>query len=335
MYLKKVWVIVSLAMVLVFSLGAVEGQMGNSSNHTDVEAIYNSIRHSTPEYQWDESIVTFQNEGMTLVCTLTIPRTNKKCPIVISLVGFTGTRNGDPILGSDEKDFERLSRILAEQGFASLRVDYRGSGDSDGDYSMTTFSTQISDVLAAVEYIDSNLSRQVDSNSIGIIGFSQGGLVGSAAAAKDKRVDSLVLWSPVSHAPIVYDGLLTKEGIKQGLTLETGGSITLGIYVEGQYYWDVTLGKEFFEDLFNIDPIADIRNYKKPLMAICGHNDVIIWPQPAMSQLYLKYHNGSKKLVELDTDHSLNSWDGPLPEKFDDAIYWSTAWLIKTLNQKK
>lgn len=37
--------------------------------------------------------------------------------------------------------FERLSRILAEQGIATLRVEYRDSGDSDGTFDMTLYWT--------------------------------------------------------------------------------------------------------------------------------------------------------------------------------------------------
>jgi pimeloyl-ACP methyl ester carboxylesterase len=327
-------VLVVLCVMFSFSVPALADDGTAMAFHgSTVEAIYDSIRHSAPEYEWEESIVTFENEGMTLVCSLIVPYTPKKPPIVITLNGFGGVRDSDPVPGTDEGLLKRNARILAEQGFASLRIDFRGSGDSDGDYSMTTFTTQISDALAAVQYVSTHLKHLVNTKRIGMLGFSQGGLVGSVTASKDKRVDSLVLWSPVSHPPICYEGLLTKQGIKDGLALENGGSITLPVSVEGELFFDITLGKGFFEDLFNIDPIADIRKYKKPLMVIAGSNDVIIWPQPAMGQLYLKYHDGNEKLVLLDADHAFDFWVGPAPEKLDDAIYWGVAWFIKTLDK--
>jgi pimeloyl-ACP methyl ester carboxylesterase len=304
----------------------------NRNNNGDVEQIYNNIRYATPVYEGTESIVTFENEGLTLVCTLTIPNTRKKAPIVITLNGFNGDRNDAVIPGTDEPFFKRVARMLAEQGLASLRVDFRGSGDSDGEYNITTFSTQISDTIAALDFICSDLKHLVDSNSIGIIGFSQGGLVGSVAAAKDKRVDALVLWSPLTNPPRSFQGLLLEEGIKQGLALPDGGSAIFGIYVGGQYvYWDAYLGKAFFEDIFKIDPLAEIKDYKEPMMVIVGSNDPIIWPQPAVGKLYLKYHPGSEKLVVLDADHAFNYWEGPEPQKLHDAIYWSAAWFISTI----
>ena len=330
MRLQKTTIILTI-LVMVLAVGAPSGLAANNHhNGADVDAIYQSIRDNGPVYEWDESIVTFENEGMTMVCSLTIPKTGNKAPIVITLNGFAGDRNDWVIAGTDEPYFKRVTRLLAEQGFASLRVDFRGSGDSEGEYQMTTFSTQISDILAAVDYICQNLRYQVNTKAIGIIGFSQGGLVGTSVAAKDKRVSSLVLWSPVASPAKCFGGLLTDEGLKKGLALPDGGYDMFGLYINGEYInWDVPLGKGFFLDIFNIDPIAEIRKFKEPMMVIVGQNDPIIWPQPANGKLYMKYHEGNENLVVLDADHDFNSWEGP--EKIDDAIYWSTAWFIKTL----
>ena len=105
------------------------------------------------------------------------------------------------------------------------------------------------------------------------------------------------------------------------------------LYLDGVYLnWDLPLGKVFFEDLFNIAPVSEIRKYQDPLMVIVGNEDPIVWPQPAKGQLYIKYHEGFEKLVALDVDHAFNWWAGP--EGPDTAYYWSTAWFIKTLKTK-
>ncbi len=325
MNLKKILMIITCLLVLVFSLNAKGHNPGPS-----VEEIYDSIRSSGPQYDWQESIVTFTNEGMTLVCSLTIPNTSHVSPIVITLNGFLGTRDEAPAAGTDEGILKRNARILAEHGFASLRVDFRGSGDSDGEYQITTFSTQVSDTLAALDYICSHLKHQVDTKSIGILGFSQGGLVGSTTAAQDKRVESLVLWSPATCPPHSYEGLITKEGILAGLALPDGGWDLFPLSLNGQYLGlDAPLGKEFFEDLFKINPVAEIGKYKNPLMVIVGSNDIIVWPQPTKGQTYLTYHQGPEHLVNLNADHAFDYWAGT--EKLDDAIFWGTAWFIKTL----
>jgi len=310
----------------VFSSGK---QIEKVCNYSDFDEIYQSVKSSDTCYEWEETIINFRNEGMNLVCSLVIPECARKRPIIITLNGFIGNRNGGILPGTNERIWVRLSRMLAENGLASLRVDFRGSGDSDGDYCMTTFSTQISDALATVNYIDSNLKKKVNTKNIGLFGYSQGALVASTAAAVDRRIKSMVLWSPVANAPLCYEGLLTKQGLKDGLAIQDGSTITLGIYVDGQYAADVTLGKGFIQGIFKIDPLTEIKSYEEPLMVVVGINDVIMWPQPDMGELYLKYHNGCEKLLALNTDHYIDSWNSC--DKVDEAIYWTTAWFIRTL----
>ena len=317
-------------LVMVAAVGTPSGLEAKNHHNGDVEAIYQSIRNSAPLYEWDEEIVYLENEGMTMVCTLTIPRTRHLCPIVVTMNGFAGTRDEAPVNGTDEGMLERNARILAEQGFAALRVDFRGSGDSDGEYQMTSFSTQVSDAMAALNYIRRNLKNRVNTKSIGMLGFSQGGLVGSTTAAKDGHVDALVLWSPATFPPHEYEGLITKQGILAGLALPDGGWDMFPLSLNGVYLgFDVPLGKVFFEDLFKIDPAAEIGKYRNPLMVIVGSNDVIVWPQPAKGQIYMKYHKGHEHLVTLNADHAFNYWEGT--GKLDDAIFWGIAWFIKTL----
>jgi hypothetical protein len=85
-------------------------------------------------------------------------------------------------------------------------------------------------------------------------------------------------------------------------------------------------------DLYRINPVSEIqKNYQGPLMVLCGMQDPILWPQPLMSEPYMLYHEGPEKLVMLDADHAFNWWDGPEPQKLHDAIYWSAAWFLYTL----
>lgn len=324
--------ILSLVLVMVLSVNVVSAnELDRINCSQDVESIYQSIRHSSPEYEGTESIITFQNEGMTLVCTLTIPNTKKKPPIVISLNGFGDTRNSLPVGSTGEGILERNSRILAENGIASLRVDYRGSGDSDGEYSMMSFSTQISDALAAIDYVCKNLNNEVNTKKLALLGWSQGGLVASIAASKDKRVSSVVLWAPVSHAPVAYERLLSEAGIKKGLALHEGQSAVFPLYKRGvDIHWDVLLGKAFFDDLYAISPLPEISKYKNPLLVVVAGDDETIWPQPAMGQVYLNYHSGEEKIIIVEgSDHTFNFTTGQ--EKVDQFIYWATAWFEKTI----
>jgi pimeloyl-ACP methyl ester carboxylesterase len=302
------------------------------AGHADVDAIYNSIRYSAPKYETTETIHTFQNEGMQIVASLTVPNTHQKVPIVLTFNGFLGTRDEAPIGGSDEGILKRNARIFAEQGIATLRVDFRGAGDSDGDYTFTSFTRQISDALTAIEYVKNNLKHLVDANSIGLLGFSQGGLVSSCTGAQSKDVDAIVLWSAPAYPPYDYEGLLTREGMQAGVALADGETILLPLFLNGQPLGlDAPLGSQFFDDMFRVQPTAAIATFKKPVMYVSGLTDPIVWPQTAVGESFLKYHEGPEKIVVIDADHAFNYWDTN-HEKLDDAIYWSVSWFLATLN---
>ncbi|UCH93827.1 MAG: hypothetical protein JSV88_26655, partial [Candidatus Aminicenantes bacterium] len=114
MKLKKEFIITFLLVSVLSFVPTGEVKANKYSNGHDLEAIYENIKYSGPVYEWDESIVTFQNEGMTVVCSLTIPQTHHLAPIVITLNGFAGDRNDVVIPGTDEPLFKRFARILAE-----------------------------------------------------------------------------------------------------------------------------------------------------------------------------------------------------------------------------
>ncbi len=334
-YQTKGLTLMTMLVVFIFSLSislsAVAENVDTVYAKKTVESIYNSIRYAPPQYDLIQFVVNFQNQGMNMVATLVLPQGSRKPPIVITCNGFAEDRFYKEIPNTGgELYYDRVSRLFAQQGIATLRIDYRGSGESDGDYTMTTFSSQVSDVLAAVEYVDSNLKRKVDRSRIGLFGHSQGGLVISVASGQDKRVKSVVMWSAPSSPPINYSTLITVKGIRDGLALPDGGSIVLPLYWKGIYLCDIELGKGFFLDLFAVDPVASIRDYTGPLMYVAGRNDDIVFPQPVPGQAFMNQHEGLEMLVVLEGDHEFNS-DISF-EMFDDAVFWAAAWYLFTLN---
>ncbi len=117
-----------------------------------------------------------------------------------------------------------------------------------------------------------------------------------------------------------------------GVALEDGETIFLPLFLGGQPLgFDAPLGSQFFDDLFIVQPTAEIAKFKKPMMYVSGLTDPIVWPQPAVAESFLNYHDGPEKLVTIDADHAFNYWDTD-HEKLDDAIFWSLSWFIATLN---
>ena len=278
-----------------------------------------ALAGSMAEYGVSESDISFSNAAQTIVGTLAMPEGEGPFPVALLLHGFTGTRHELPVLGTEDTMFSRAARWLGERGVASLRIDFRGSGESEGAWEDTTFSGQISDAIAALDYLET--LEGVDSGKMSILGLSQGGLVAAAAAGRDARVSNLVLWSAVSNPVMSYGILLGYENLLAGAA---AGEEALTIALP----WgaETALKGPFFEDIFLVDPVAEIAGYGGPLLAITGARDTTVTPQPHAGQVFLDYHEGAEALVVLDGDHIFDVL-AEVTEVIDEALAYSLAWL--------
>lgn len=144
-----------------------------------------------PPFPYHEEEVQFSSteDDILLSGTLTYPEGNGPFPAVILLSG-SGSSNRDEEI-SGHRPFLVLADYLTRNGIAVLRYDDRGVGESEGD-ALTATSRDLSiDGEAALDYL---LSRtDIASDIIGIIGHSEGGLIGPMVADRREEVKFLVL----------------------------------------------------------------------------------------------------------------------------------------------
>ena len=89
--------------------------------------------------------------------------------------------------------FVSFARDLAAAGFAVLRFDFRGEGDSDRDFERTSLETRIEDAYLAVDAVRAlNPSAEVT-----MVGLRLGATIGLATAIRRGDVARVVLWDPV------------------------------------------------------------------------------------------------------------------------------------------
>jgi len=135
--------------------------------------------------------VILENNQQKIVGILHIPDQLKradKAPGILMLHGFTGNKT------EAHRLFVRVARKLCDAGFIVLRFDFRGSGDSDGEFEDTTVPAQVDDAKKALDYLTS--LNQVNQDKVGVIGLSMGGRVAVILSLNDKRVKFLILYSP-------------------------------------------------------------------------------------------------------------------------------------------
>lgn len=220
--------------------------------------------------------IEIKNENLTLRGMLHTPENfQEKIPVVCMFHGFTGDKLGSHFM------FVRLSRILASKGIASIRFDFIGSGESDGDFVNMTLSNELEDARLILMYARS--IDFVDTDRIGILGFSMGGAVASMLAAEHKEIiKTLCLWAPAGNmAEIAIQGKSKKD-------IEMVRKI-------GYYDLDGYLvGINFIDDLLATDIFSESSSYDKNVLLIHGTGDTSV--PISTSEKYLKLY-GNKGIL--------------------------------------
>ena len=110
------------------------------------------------------------------------------------------------------------ARAFCEAGLAVLRFDYRGCGDSEGEFRDATVSTRQADIDRAMGL----LAEMSGAERIGLLGLRFGSLLAASVAEKRGDVPFLVLWEPVADGKSYFMADLRKKLIKEMMTAGKG-----------------------------------------------------------------------------------------------------------------
>lgn len=240
-----------------------------------------------------QKAVEINNRNLILRGMLHIPdKVEGKMPIVIIYHGFCGNKMGPHFM------FVKLSRTLEKLGIASIRVDFAGSGESDGKFVDMTFNKEVFDANRILDYVKE--LNFVDKDRIAILGFSMGGAIASVIAGeRNKEINTLCLWAPAGNMEEIilsdtYIGDKYDEFIKKGT-----------FSVEG-----LSLGKEFVEDIKTANIFNRASKYNGETLIIHGTKDEIV--PIDTSKHYLKIYGENSDLKFIDGANHMfekNIWE--------------------------
>ena len=207
--------------------------------------------------------------------------------------------------------FELIADSLANHGIASVRFDFNGHGESEGEFQQMTVPNEIEDAKHVVEYVRD--LRYV--SKVAIAGHSQGGVVASMTAGElgSEDIAAVALMAP---AAVLRDDAI--RGTVMGQQ-QQGDPADPPEYIN---LWGLKLGRDYILTAQRLPIYRTAMRYQGPAFILHGTADRLvpytygerfndIWPK--------------SEYVELEGfDHG-----------FAQNIYRATdlvsSWLIRTL----
>lgn len=227
----------------------------------------------------DGEFIQTETELGTLYGELEMPKGEGPFPVMVIIPGSGPTdRNGNTAAGKNNS-LKLLAEALADKGIASLRYDKRGAGKNSSvsvPEEELNFDQFIADATAWIEL----LKQDKQYTDIGIIGHSQGSLVGMLAAQKgDADIFISLAGAGRTIDQVMYDQLkeqlpddLLKESkkimdqIKAGKTVEDIGKELQSLFRPSV--------QPFLSSWMKYDPAEEIKNLDIPTLIINGKNDI-------------------------------------------------------------
>ncbi len=202
----------------------------------------------------------------------------------------------------------RLGESLSLGGFAVLRFDFTGAGESTGDFESITCTRQVDDLAAAHELLkDRGVGR------VALVGSSMGGTTALMYAGAADGVAALVTLA----AP--FDPW---ELIERDFPPEVRARWRAQGFIE---FDGRRLNASFLEEGLTIDVAAAVARIQCPALVIHGDADATV-PVAHAHALHAALSGGKELCILPGADHRFTG-----PEGRDEALRRTGEWVVRHL----
>jgi len=264
-----------------------------------------------------EDHITFTSGTATLAGTFTSPDTTGPHATALLIAG-SGPLDRDGNHKRLKLNVSRdLATELADSGWASLRFDKRGTGESQGDYHRTGFYDELADVEAALDFLD----QRDDVSQIVAIGHSAGAIQAGELAARYRTLAGCVLlstsakngdetlrWQAAEMQDVIVPtpiktllklfrtSVLKQQAKAIDKIMKTTGDVERIQLAKVNAKW--------MREYITHDPLPAVCDAKVPLLAITGTKDVQVDSADIQTILEIA-PKGTEAYAIPDVDHIL------------------------------
>jgi uncharacterized protein len=258
----------------------------------------------------DES-VQIPSLGFNLAGTITRPPSAPAAVPAVILVGGSGPTDRDETVAGIPV-FGQVARDLVGAGFAVVRYDKRGIGQSGGRAESATIADYAADVRQVLLWLEKQ--KGIDKERIALVGHSEGGLVAMLTAGRERgKVAALVLLGTPSASgkEVVLEQqkyMLSKMPIddaqrEEKIALQE--KINTAV-IKGTGWGDIpevarrAADTPWFYSFLTFDPAKAMNDTRQPVLIVQGELDVQVQPHHADKLAEMaRERRGSKVAIEV------------------------------------
>jgi len=222
-----------------------------------------------------------------------------------------------------------FARELAEEGYAVLRFDYMGHGDSEGDFEDSTIETRLSDIAKSVEV----LRKKTGVSRVGLLGLRLGATLAAISAENKNDINFLILWEPVVNVESYLQKCLRSNIASQMAAykkvIKNRKEITKDLLIGKHANIDgYLMTGEFYNRAVMINLGAHSMDYANPVLIVnIAKNDKLPMKKELQSlydeNIKSKNRNSASSLaVEEPFWSEINTYYQNAPNLFKKTVLW-------------
>jgi alpha/beta superfamily hydrolase len=242
-------------------------------------------------------IVYFKSDGLQLKGQLFIPE-KTPCPALCLCHGMPRGGTADP----NDRGYAGLAERFTEEGFLTVIFNFRGSGESEGDFDIRGWTRDLKVVLEHICKM-----KEAKQGKVALMGFSAGAAVAIYVAAQDRRVSSIIACACPDTSRLAKNRELAQTVIadyrKMGVIKDANFPPSLQAWMQGF--------AEIYSDKW-IDKLAP-----RPIIIIHGDQDDVVSPDSAFN-LYKRAGDPKEILIVKGAGHRLRISE----QAMDHALGW-------------
>jgi uncharacterized protein len=250
----------------------------------------------------EERELTIKVGAINLRGTVLLPSRDKRHPLTVLCHGIP---SGIPATG--EPGYEVLARRLVAEGSAACLFNFRGTGLSQGDFSLGGWTADLEALLEEAQAARGAFGR-CDPRRIALMGFSGGGAVSIICAARSPGLAGVAALS----SPADFSRLVTREGMGDFIA----HARAIGIIRDPAF---PPSQEAYYREMISCNPIEFVgRVAPTPLLIVHGEADDTV-PVEEAHRLYEAASEPRELRIIKSGGHKLRL----NPEAMDEAVGWT------------